>query len=80
MIHGYRQVRALDEDDLGMLDVMLLLRGLALLGWIQTRAETDTARRIRPMVTECSTALAARLTGDTTDIVNLNAALELPTH
>lgn len=80
MIHGYRQVRALDEADLGMLDVMLLLRGMALLGWIQTRAETDTARRIRPMVTECSTALAARLTGDTSDMANLNAALELPAY
>ncbi|MDB6092194.1 MAG: aminoglycoside phosphotransferase [Gammaproteobacteria bacterium] len=80
MIHGYRQVRALDDGDLDMLDVMLFLRGMALLGWIQTRAETETARKIRRMVTESSTALAARLTGNMKDKADLNAALELPSH
>ncbi|MGH8136594.1 MAG: phosphotransferase enzyme family protein [Steroidobacteraceae bacterium] len=76
MVAGYRQVRALDETELGMLDVMLFLRAMALLGWIQTRAETDTARKIRPMVTELSLALAARLSGDSTaKLADLDAAL-----
>lgn len=66
MVTGYRQIRALDDTELGMLDVMLFLRAMALLGWIQTRAETETARKIRPMVTETSMALAARLIGDST--------------
>jgi Ser/Thr protein kinase RdoA (MazF antagonist) len=78
MIQGYRQVRALDDADLDMLDVMLFLRAMALLGWIQTRAETDTARKIRPLVTELSTALAARLTEPDADKTNLHPALDLP--
>jgi len=64
MLHGYRQVRELSADDLRMLDVMLLLRGLAVLGWIRTRGETDTAEQIRPSVTEIALNLAAVVTGD----------------
>jgi Ser/Thr protein kinase RdoA (MazF antagonist) len=65
MLHGYRQVRALPADDLRMLDVMLFLRGLAVLGWIKTRGETDTAKQIRSSVTEIALNLAAFITGDT---------------
>jgi Ser/Thr protein kinase RdoA (MazF antagonist) len=65
MLHGYRQVRALSVDDLRMLDVMLFLRGLAVLGWIKTRRETDTAEQIRSSVTEIALNLAAVITGDT---------------
>ncbi len=64
MLHGYRQVRELSAQDLRMLDVMLFLRGLAVLGWIRTRSETETARQIRPSVTEIALNLAAGLTGD----------------
>lgn len=67
MLHGYRQVRALSLQDLRMLDVMLFLRGLAVLGWIRTRSETETARQIQPSVTEIAMNLAAGLTGDTAE-------------
>jgi len=77
MIAGYRQVRTLDQDDLGMLDVMLFLRGMALLGWIQTRAETETAHKIRGTVTESSTALATRLLDGPRDSPELDAVLDL---
>jgi Ser/Thr protein kinase RdoA (MazF antagonist) len=64
MLHGYRQVRELSPQDICMLDVMLFLRGMAVLGWIRTRSETETARQIRPSVTEIALNLAAGLTGD----------------
>jgi Ser/Thr protein kinase RdoA (MazF antagonist) len=64
MLHGYRQVRELPASDHCMLDVMLFLRGLALLGWIRTRSETETAQKIKPSVTEIALTLAAGLTGD----------------
>jgi len=65
MLHGYHQVRALSADDLRMLDVMLFLRGVAVLGWIKTRRETDTAEQIRSSVTEIALNLAAVITRDT---------------
>ena len=64
MLNGYRQVRALSADDLRMLDVMLFVRGLAVLGWIRTRGETDTAKQIRSSVTEIALNLAALITAD----------------
>jgi Ser/Thr protein kinase RdoA (MazF antagonist) len=61
MVRGYRQVRELPETDLQMLDVMLFLRSLTLIGWIQTRSETETALQIRSGVIEIATTLAASL-------------------
>ncbi len=52
MLRGYRQIRRLPYGDLHMLDVMLFLRGLAVLGWIKTRGETDAAKQIKQSVTE----------------------------
>lgn len=61
LIRGYRQVRMLSGTDLQMLDVMLFLRGMTLLGWIQTRGETQTALNIRPAVVASCLNLAATL-------------------
>ena len=61
MVRGYRQVRELKEAELEMLDVMLFLRSLTLLGWIQTRSETETAQKIRAGVVDVATALATSL-------------------
>jgi hypothetical protein len=60
-----------------MLDVMLFLRGLAVLGWIKTRGETDTAKQIKQSVTEITLSLAANLTGEP-DPAYLNVQFELP--
>ena len=61
LIRGYRQVRSLSPVDLQMLDVMLFLRGMTLLGWIQTRSEMQTALKIRPAVVAACLSLAATL-------------------
>ena len=78
MLRGYRQVRHLPASDLHMLDVMLFLRGLAVLGWIKTRGETETARQIKQSVTEIALSLAANLTGDPINTTHLNVQFELP--
>ena len=65
LIRGYRQVRKLSPADLKMLDVMLFLRAMTLLGWIQTRSETQTALKIRSAVIATSLSLAATLCGYT---------------
>jgi Ser/Thr protein kinase RdoA (MazF antagonist) len=77
MLRGYRQVRHLPAAHLRMLDVMLFLRGLAVLGWIKTRGETDTAKQIKQSVTEITLSLAANLTGEP-DPAYLNVQFELP--
>ena len=79
MLRGYRQVRRLSDSDLHMLDVMLFLRGLAVLGWIRTRGETETAKQIRQSVTEIALSLAASLTGHPAHTTYLNVQVEIPT-
>jgi len=80
MLRGYRQVRRLPAGDLHMLDVMLFLRGLAVLGWIKTRGETETAKQIRQSVTAIALSLAASLTGDLINTTQLNVQLDIPSH
>lgn len=41
---GYRTVRALPDADIERLPLFLFLRATTYLGWLQTRAETQTAR------------------------------------
>lgn len=79
MLRGYRQVRHLPDSDLHMLDVMLFLRGLAVLGWIKTRGDTDTARQIKQSVTEIALSIAANLIGDPVHTSGLSFKFELPT-
>lgn len=52
MVEGYRQHRQLSDEQLDMLNLFLLLRGLTYLGWVHTRKETETAQQVTPMLTE----------------------------
>jgi hypothetical protein len=58
---------------------MLFLRGLAVLGWIKTRGDTETANQIKQSVTEIALSLAACLTGDPVKTTHLNVKFDLPT-
>lgn len=48
LIDGYRQKRALSDDDLNRMGLFLTARGFTYLGWIRSRQETDTAREMAP--------------------------------
>jgi Ser/Thr protein kinase RdoA (MazF antagonist) len=71
MIRGYRQVRELPDSEVAMLDVMLFLRGIAVMGWVRTRAETHTAKTLRPLVTHTSLMLAERLLSRQADPIEM---------
>jgi Ser/Thr protein kinase RdoA (MazF antagonist) len=47
---GYRSVRSLPVEHAALLPLFLFLRGTTYLGWVQTRAETATARELGPML------------------------------
>jgi Putative homoserine kinase type II (protein kinase fold) len=63
LVRGYRAERELTDEDLDMLDVMLFMRGAAVLAWLHTRRETELWKAIEPYVTDVTRALATRLTG-----------------
>lgn len=44
LLEGYRSVRALGDADVAHLPLFMFLRATTYLGWLQTRAETATAR------------------------------------
>lgn len=44
LLEGYGSERSLTEDDLGLLQTFVTLRAFALLGWMQSRADSDMAR------------------------------------
>lgn len=46
LIAGYRSIRALPDADIDRLPLFLFLRATTYLGWLQTRAETQTAREM----------------------------------
>ncbi|WP_024952236.1 phosphotransferase enzyme family protein [Cobetia crustatorum] len=48
LIDGYRERRALSDDDLDRLELFMTVRGCTYLGWIRSRQETDTARELAP--------------------------------
>jgi len=48
LIDGYRQKRALSDEDLSRMELFLTARGCTYLGWIRSRQETDTARELAP--------------------------------
>lgn len=56
---GYRAARALSTADLAALPLFLFLRGTTYLGWVQTRAETQTAKELGPFLVERTCRLAA---------------------
>lgn len=57
-VRGYRGVRPLDEEDIGMLDAFVLLRRMALVAWVGSHAETELARSQSPTIAERTAAMA----------------------
>lgn len=49
-VRGYRQEHTLSDDALHYLPVFLLLRGMAFLGWVHERSDTETAAFVTPRV------------------------------
>ena len=60
-IEGYTAIRALTEDDLGMIDAIILLRRMALLAWIGSHAETELAAQHREHFARDTARLAEAL-------------------
>jgi Ser/Thr protein kinase RdoA (MazF antagonist) len=58
LIAGYRENRALSEAQLEFLPLFLLARSFTYLGWVHTRAETQTAKELTPMLIEKCCGLA----------------------
>jgi Ser/Thr protein kinase RdoA (MazF antagonist) len=52
VISGYRSRRALSDEQLERLPLFLLARGLTYVGWVHTRAETQTARELTGMLVD----------------------------
>jgi len=57
-LEGYRRVRRLPEEDVREIPTFIMLRRLALLAWIGSHAETDTARELAPSFAAISCDLA----------------------
>ena len=47
LVAGYRDIRELSEHDLALLTMFLLIRGMALIGWISERPEIDNTDLFR---------------------------------
>ncbi|MBL8268442.1 phosphotransferase enzyme family protein [Steroidobacter sp.] len=60
LFDGYRSERPLSPAHEAMLPLFLFLRGSTYLGWLQTRAETQTARELGPLLIERTCRLARR--------------------
>jgi Ser/Thr protein kinase RdoA (MazF antagonist) len=58
LIAGYRENRALSDAQLDYFPLFLLVRSFTYLGWVHTRAETQTARELTPMLVEKCCGLA----------------------
>jgi len=58
LIRGYRTERALSDETLGRLPLFLAARGTTYLGWVHTRAGSETAREMTPFLIERACALA----------------------
>jgi Ser/Thr protein kinase RdoA (MazF antagonist) len=59
LIRGYRLRRALSEEALARLPLFLAARGTTYVGWVHTRAGTQTARELTPFLIERACAVAA---------------------
>jgi Ser/Thr protein kinase RdoA (MazF antagonist) len=58
LIEGYRQVRPLPDEHLGLLPMFLAARGSTYLGWVHTRRGEPTAQEITPQLIEVAAAAA----------------------
>ncbi len=59
LVRGYRQQRPLADERLEQLPAMFMARATTYLGWMHTRAETQTAREMTPFITRLVLDLAA---------------------
>lgn len=57
-VAGYRKVRALSAADESEIDTFVMLRRLALLAWIGSHAEVDTAKELAPSFAPVTAELA----------------------
>ncbi len=58
LIEGYRAHRQLPDEQLELLPLFFLARGLTYVGWVHTRHETETAKELTPMLLEAACELA----------------------
>lgn len=58
LIDGYRRHRRLPDEQLAMLPLFFLARGLTYIGWVHTRSETETAQALTPMLMKAACSLA----------------------
>ncbi len=61
LLEGYLARRPLPPAMLAQLPLFLLARGLTYLGWVHTRAETETARELTPMLVDMACARAREI-------------------
>lgn len=59
LIAGYRQHRALSDDALEQLPVLMMARAFTYLGWVHTRRHNEAAREITPLVIDLACTFAA---------------------
>lgn len=58
LVRGYRQHRRLADERLEQLPTMFMARATTYLGWMHTRAETQTAREMTPFITRLALDMA----------------------
>jgi Ser/Thr protein kinase RdoA (MazF antagonist) len=58
IIEGYREFRSLPDEELARLPLFHLARAFSYLGWVHTRHETETARKITPEIVALGCDLA----------------------
>jgi Ser/Thr protein kinase RdoA (MazF antagonist) len=58
LIAGYRSARPLPDAQVSLLPLFMFLRGTTYLGWVQTRAETETAKELGPFLIERTCQMA----------------------
>ncbi len=64
MVCGYREHRSLSDEQLAQLPLFFLVRAFTYLGWVHTRAETQTARQMTPMLVEKACRRAREYLGE----------------
>ncbi len=58
LIRGYRRQRQLPDEQLVLLPLFFLARGLTYVSWVHTRRETETAKELTPMLLTAACELA----------------------
>ncbi len=58
LVQGYREHRDLPDEQVAQLPLFFAARGFTYLGWVHTRAETQTAKELTPALVEMACAAA----------------------